>query len=254
MKKSKPLHRTSKGLSQRVELCRQRGQLMLPVGFFQHPFSARNRLGAAVSTLVLLVGLVFASSALADRFEAGVHYRVLATPQPTAADSGQIEVREFFSYACPFCRQFYPLMSQFAAAAPDDVLIVHHPVVFREQWDPLARAYLVQSLLDLGDHVHGAVFVALYEEQRRLGNKQEFARFFAEIADVDPAQVTAAWDDFDVETSMRRNQQLAQAVGVTGTPSIAVNGRYYVDGRMAGSLDGLLQVVAYLIDKERQGD
>jgi len=254
MKKSTLLHPISRGLIRRAELRWQRGQLMSTASFFQHPFSVLSRFGAAVWALLLLAGLVFPSSALADRFEAGVHYRVLATPQTTAADRGQIEVREFFSYACPFCRQFYPLMSQFAAAAPDDVLVVHHPVVFREQWDPLARAYLVQSLLDLGDHVHGAIFAALYEDQRRLGSSQEFARFFAEIADVDSAQVIAAWNDFDVETSMRRNQQLAQAVGVTGTPSIVVNGRYYVDGRMAGSLDGLLQVVAYLIDKERQGD
>jgi protein dithiol oxidoreductase (disulfide-forming) len=223
------------------------------------PWSCGRRPGSVLfarqaAALGLFVGLLvwMMAAAQADRFEAGVHYRVLANPQPTAVSAGQIEVREFFSYACPFCRQFQPLMSQFAAGAPADVVIVHHPVAFREQWEPLQRAYLVQSLLELGDHVHGAVFVALYEEQRRLGDKAEFARFFAEVADVDPDVVIGAWDDFEVETTLRRNQQLARAVGVTGTPSIMVNGRYYVDPRMAGSLDGLLQVVAHLIDRERR--
>jgi len=223
------------------------------------PFSHARRHGwmlsaRQVSVLAVFAGLLvwMMAAAHADRFEAGVHYRVLSSPQPTSVSAGQIEVREFFSYACPFCRQFQPLMSQFAASVPADVVIVHHPVAFREQWEPLQRAYLVQSLLGLGDHVHGAVFVALYEDQRRLGDKAEFARFFAEVADVNPDTVIAAWDGFEVETTLRRNQQLARAVGVTATPSIVVNGRYYVDPRMAGSLDGLLQVATHLIDRERR--
>jgi thiol:disulfide interchange protein DsbA len=39
---------------------------------------------------------------------------------------------------------------------------------------------------------------------------------------------------------------------LTGVPSLVVNGKYRVDGRMAGNNTRMLQVVDQLVERERQ--
>lgn len=213
--------------------------------------SSRIRWRAAALLLTVFVVMLLPAQAQ-ERFQAGMHYRVLEQPLPTAVPEGSIEVREFFSYACTFCNQFYPLMNRYMASAEADVVLVHHPVIFRADWEPLARAYLVQQVLQLDDQVHGSVFVAIHEENRAFRDDDAVRAFIAERGGVSDSTVDDVWSGFEVETLLRRNEQMARQVGVTGTPSLLVNGKYYVDGRMVGSLDGILQVVDFLIDRERR--
>src|SRR2546430_5579026 len=41
----------------------------------------------------------------------GTDYRKIEPPQPTDSP-GKIEVIEFFSYMCPHCKEFYPLVDR----------------------------------------------------------------------------------------------------------------------------------------------
>src|SRR4030088_569235 len=71
----------------------------------------------------------------------GPHYRKIEPPQPTTAP-GQIEVIEFFSYMCPHCKEFYPLVSTWAAQLPKTAVFRRVPVAFnRPAWVNLARSY-----------------------------------------------------------------------------------------------------------------
>ncbi|MCP1673451.1 thiol:disulfide interchange protein DsbA [Natronocella acetinitrilica] len=198
-----------------------------------------------------LAMFVVTGAAQAQQFQEGTHYRVLERSQSTVDDE-RIELREFFSYACPFCHQFYPVINNYMRGAPDDVVLVHHPVVFRDDWEPLARAYFVAEQLDIVDDVHGAIFVAYHEENMRLRSVGDAQELFTRYADVDADAVADAWDSFGVETSLRRYDRSARVYGVRATPSLGVNGKYYTDARMAGGADELLQVVDYLIERERQ--
>ena len=213
--------------------------------------SVKTRLAVFLALLLACVPVLLPVQAQ-ERFQAGMHYRVLEQPLVTAVPEGSIEVREFFSYACTYCNQFYPLMNQYMASAASDVVLVHQPMIFRADWEPLARAYLVQQVLDIDAGVHDAMFVAIHEENRRFRSEEDLWAFIAERGGVSESSVGDAWSGFEVETLLRRNEQLARQVGVTGTPSLLVNGRYYVDGRMVGSLDGILQVVDFLVDRERR--
>ena len=71
----------------------------------------------------------------------GTDYRKLDPPQPTMSP-GKIEVIEFFSYMCPHCYEFHPLVTTWAAKLPKNVVFVRVPVGFnRPAWINLARAY-----------------------------------------------------------------------------------------------------------------
>ena len=51
---------------------------------------------------------------------------------------------------------------------------------------------------------------------------------------------------------MRQSKAKTRAFQVTGVPTMIVNGKYLVDGTMAGGNVAMLQVVDFLIDLERQ--
>ena len=43
-----------------------------------------------------------------------------------------------------------------------------------------------------------------------------------------------------------------RAYGVTGVPTMIVDGKYRVDARMAGSNEQMLEVVDFLVERERR--
>src|SRR3981081_4801314 len=56
----------------------------------------------------------------------GTDHRRIEPPQPTTTP-GKIEVIEFFSYMCPHCKEFYPLVSTWAAQLPKNVVFRRVP-------------------------------------------------------------------------------------------------------------------------------
>jgi protein dithiol oxidoreductase (disulfide-forming) len=62
---------------------------------------------------------------------AGHDYVVLDTPQRQQEAKGKIEVVEFFSWGCPHCYQFYPMLAREVAALPKDATLKRVPVGLR---------------------------------------------------------------------------------------------------------------------------
>ena len=80
----------------------------------------------------------------APEFKEGVNYDVLkqtATAQP--------EVLEFFSYYCPPCAKFEPIVEQLDHDLPKEVAIKKNPVAFfeRDMARETQRAYAAATLL-----------------------------------------------------------------------------------------------------------
>ncbi len=49
---------------------------------------------------------------------------------------------------------------------------------------------------------------------------------------------------------MRRAADLTRRYGISGVPSMVVNGKYVTDGPMGNGHEGMLKIVDYLIAKE----
>src|SRR3989440_13070298 len=128
--------------------------------------SIRNR--ALLALWVLATAATGMSAALHAQGVEGTDYRRIEPPQP-AASPGKIEVIEFFSYMCPHCKEFYPLVSTWAAKLPRNVVFRRVPVGFnRPAWINLARAYYaLQASGDL-DKLDGALFHGIHEERLQL--------------------------------------------------------------------------------------
>ena len=60
---------------------------------------------------------------------AGKDYTLITPAQPSD-DPAKIEVLEFFSYGCPHCSDFHPLISAWSAKLPTDVVFKRVPITF----------------------------------------------------------------------------------------------------------------------------
>ena len=207
-------------------------------------FMPRSRPLAALA--LALAGLLGAASAQAQS-----GYSALETPQPTDTPAGTVEVREFFSYACPHCADFEPLLSDWTERMGDRVELRHTPVTFgRERWVVLARAYYAAEALGILARTHRAMFEAIHDDGRSFASAADVAAFYASLTDVSEADALASMDSFAVNTQMNRGERLVNAYRIPGTPSLGVAGQYLIDVRAAGGQQGMLEVAESLVDEE----
>ena len=207
----------------------------------QGSLDMQNRLLFLV-TILLFSGLAHAQALYTE----GVHYRRLAVKQPTA--EGQVEVREFFSYACPHCRDFDPYIETWKKTLPKNVKVTLVPVTFRPSWVPMAQAYYAGEFLGVLDKTHVGIFTAIHEKGKKADTPEQIADIVAELG-VDRQKFVDAMNSFEVDNKIRQSKKMLPAYGVQGVPAVAVNGQYITGGSMAGSYSELLKVMDYLIQQ-----
>lgn len=203
-------------------------------------FSRRTAL-AALATLS--AGLVLPASAAAP--ELGKDYVPVNPPQPTETGN-KVEVLEIFSYACPHCNELEPKIHAWAGHLPKDVAFRRMPAVFRESWAPLAKTYYVLESLGQLEKVHAKVFAAIHLDNVQL-SKEDVLFDWVEKQGVDKKKFTDLYNSFGIQSKVKRAIQLSQSYGITGVPSIIVDGKFLTAPSMTGSHDTLFPVMEELI-------
>ncbi|MFL1468064.1 thiol:disulfide interchange protein DsbA/DsbL [Marinobacter sp. HN1S83] len=206
----------------------------------------------SLSTAVtFLAAFAIAGPVNAAEWREGTHYRELSSPVRTDS-SESIEVAEVFWYGCPHCYAFKPLVERWAENRPDDVDYVQLPAALGKSWVPHAKAFYALEAMGELDKVHDALFDALAGERRPLNSGEALAEFVSRY-DVDGEQFLKNYNSFGVNARMQKAQSKIRGARITGTPTMLVNGKYTVSASMAGGHEAVLEVVNYLIAKERGG-
>ena len=198
--------------------------------------------------LLAMLFIVPLAAQAADTFKEGEHYERITPEVATQAD-GKIEVVEVFWYGCHHCYSFEPDIKKWLKSKPDDVEFRRVPGVFARNWIPHARAYYTAEILGVTDAIHTPLFEAIHDEGRRIGDEDSLARFFAEHG-VAEADFREAYNSFSVDTKTRQALVASKEYGISGVPSVIVNGRYRTSARLAGTYENLLKIVDALVDKE----
>ncbi len=175
-------------------------------------------------------------------------YEVLQPAQLTETGD-RIEVVDVFWYGCPHCYTFLPSLEAYDAVKPEYVEIRRLPAIFRENWVAHARAYYTSEILGVTHKTHRALFEEIHEHRNPTDQKEALAAFF-ERQGVDRTMFEQTYDSFAVESLVRKSVLMQQRYGITGTPSVVVNGKYRVTGRLAGSYNNVIAVVMALVDRE----
>lgn len=188
----------------------------------------RSLVSRALKTL-LAVGAALAISLPAVAQTAGKDYAPINPPQATD-NPAKIEVLEFFSYGCPHCNDFNPIVHAWAAKQPADVVFKKVPITFgRAAWNGISRLYYtLEATGDLAK-MDGEVFNAIHNQRINLFDERTLVEWVAKKG-LDGRKFADTFNSFGVMSKTKRADQIAQAYRVSGVPAIAVDGKYMITG------------------------
>jgi len=182
-------------------------------------------------------------------YQEGLHYAVIDGAPATT--SGPMELVEAFSYLCSHCNTFEPYINAWKKRKPDHVEFRRIPVVFgRGSWELYARGYITAEMMNVPEAAHSAMMDRLWKEKNVMRNMEEVADFYSQFG-ADRDKFLATSNSFAVQTRLVKDQQKVREYGVTGTPSLILNGKYLISANAAlPSYDAMLDVVDFLIESE----
>jgi protein dithiol oxidoreductase (disulfide-forming) len=210
----------------------------------------RRDLTLGAAAVAALVGAPGARAQGATPVE-GKDFVRLPSPAPVAAPAGKIEVVEFFSYGCPHCYAFEPLLEPWVKKLPADVAFRRVPAAFNAAWEGLAKIYYALEATDQLEAMHKRVFAAIHVQRQKLDKETDIAAF-VKSAGGDDAKFMDAYKSFGVATKLRQGKQLAEAYKIDGVPTLGIHGRWFTAGSLAGSHERALVVADQLIARARK--
>ena len=201
--------------------------------------------------LLLLLLLPLVATAEGFQFEEGTHYVTLEVPVKTRnADS--VEVTEYFSYGCPHCYRFEPLIQQWVASLPADVEFNRTPAIWQQPgYELYAQTYYTLYALGELDRIHTPLFQAIHSERRNLMDLKSITSFMVEQG-IDAETFVRAFNSFGVKAMYQQAIARQRVYRARGVPCLIINGKYRIETTMVESTGELLQVANYLIVRERR--
>ncbi|GAB2503407.1 thiol:disulfide interchange protein DsbA/DsbL [Lysobacter humi (ex Lee et al. 2017)] len=183
----------------------------------------------------------------------GKDFEEIPNGQPFEPAPGKIEVVEVFGYVCPACAAFAPVVGPWERTLPADVVFRYVPAPFGPEWDPYAKSLFAAEQLGLRERAHDALIDAIHVSQSMPGegdkpDEQAIANFYARYG-ADPKQFLEIMNSFAIATKVNQGKQFMQRTGVTGTPTLVINGKYRVTG--GESFQDRLRIAEHLIARER---
>ena len=191
--------------------------------------------------------MISSGLARAENYNEGVEYQRV-TDQPTES-ADKIEVLEFFWYGCPHCFTFEPILKKWLETKPANVEFIRVPAVFRPEWKVHARSYYALQAMGLGEKYHLAIFNAMHKDKKTLYSETDMIDFLVSKG-VNKEEFKAAYNAFSVDGQVRKAIKKVQGYAIQGVPAMAVNGKYLISGKSAGSYENMLKIVDDLVKQE----
>ncbi|CAK1752890.1 thiol:disulfide interchange protein DsbA [Vibrio crassostreae] len=189
--------------------------------------------------------IMLSLSAHAAKFNEGEHYKVLdleASKKPM--------VTEFFSFYCPHCNSFEPIIQQLKQQLPKDAKLQKNHVSFMggNMGLPMSKAYATMIALKVEDKMVPVMFNRIHTMNKPPRDEAELRQIFLDEG-VDAKKFDAAYNGFAVDSMVRRFDKAFKDSGLSGVPAVIVNNRYLVEAQGISSLDEYFELVNFLLKK-----
>lgn len=182
-------------------------------------------------------------------YEAGKDYEVLKVPVLTA-DKTKVEVVEVFWYGCIHCFNFEPTLAAWASQADKVVVFKQMPAVWNKTMKLHARAFYTAQALGVSEAIDKAMFQALNVDRKRLSTLSSVRDVFVANG-VTAETFDKTFNSFGINAQVQLAESRVRSYRIQGTPEMIVNGKYRVSASLSGSQKSMLDVVDYLVEKEK---
>ena len=189
--------------------------------------------------------IMLSLSAHAAKFNEGEHYKVLdleASKKPM--------VTEFFSFYCPHCNSFEPIIQQLKQQLPADAKLQKNHVSFMggNMGLPMSKAYATMIALKVEEKMVPVMFNRIHNMNKPPRDEAELRQIFLDEG-IDAKKFDAAYNGFAVDSMVRRFDKAFKDSGLSGVPAVVVNNRYLVEAQGINSLDEYFELVNFLLKK-----
>ena len=222
---------------------------------------SQNRLLAAVaSTVAAATSTASAAATSGTQWQDGVNYTRTVPAQPTNVPAGQVEVLEFFWYACPHCYALEPTVQTWLKSKAAYITFTRVPVEWNEGHRSFAHLFYALEAMGKLNDVHGEIFKEIQvngnpligPDPNNAASAERTQVSFIKKLGLSDADFEKAYQDMNVQTAMQRADQLVERYRVTAVPTFVVNGKYTTDVTMAGGPEKLMSLLSDLAAQEHR--
>ncbi|KAA5737616.1 thiol:disulfide interchange protein DsbA/DsbL, partial [Acinetobacter baumannii] len=188
--------------------------------------------------------LMLSLSAQAAQFNEGEHYKVLDLEA-----SNKPVVTEFFSFYCPHCNSFEPIIQQLKKQLPEGVKLQKNHVSFMggSMGPTMSKAFATMVALKVEDKMVPVMFNRIHNLRKAPRDDAELRQIFLDEG-VDEKKFDSAFKGFAVDSMVRRMDKQFEDSGLTGVPAVIVNNKYLVQAQSIKTMDEYFALVNYLLE------
>jgi len=177
-------------------------------------------------------------------------FTAITPPLPVSMPPGEVEVVEFFSFACPYCFAFETPLEAWLPSKPPEVRFRRSPVPFEQNFRNFQPMYFALESLDPVGRMPRRIFDAVHKEHLRLDNIRDIAAFMQRNG-VDADKFVDAFTSPGTAAKVAQANELFHASGANSVPMMMVQGRFLTSPAIARGYDKVLAVVDRLAEQAR---
>jgi len=186
-----------------------------------------------------------------SKWQENTHYMVLdkdasATPS----------LYEFFSFYCPHCFQFEPLVKELKAKMSSDIRFEKIHVDFmgfatQEIQQQVSIAMIVGQHLNQEEQVNQAIFNHIHVQQKSLNNESDLSQILASVG-IDSTSYQSALAEPQVQEKIKAHYDIFLQYRSTlkGVPTFIVNGKYILIFNNSMTVDDIAELIDWLAIKK----
>ncbi len=185
-----------------------------------------------------------------SKYREGLEYKRIDPPVPLNESHEKIEIVEMFFYACPHCYELDPKIQTWLKNKPY-VDFYRVPAIIGPTWADQARAFFISKELDGSEELHRALFEAIHKDGKQIYNNYSVIDFFVQQG-YDSKKIEKLYYSKKIADAASRARIMTVKYKLRGIPAVAVNGKYITAPYYVRSQEDMLDVLDYLIEKERK--
>ncbi|MBD1577292.1 MULTISPECIES: thiol:disulfide interchange protein DsbA/DsbL [Vibrio] len=193
----------------------------------------------------LVAALMLSFTVNAASFKEGDNYKVLDT-----AHSSSPTVTEFFSFYCPHCNAFEPIIGQLKKHVEGRAEFQKMSVSFMggNMGQAMSKGYATMVSLGVDDKLVPLMFNRIHVQNNAPRNEAELRQFFLDNG-IAAKDFDGTFNSFAIDSMVRRYDKSFTDAGLSGVPAIIVNGKYLVELKNFQNVDQAFDLIDYLLKK-----